>query len=170
MFFSFVFVQVHCNVQYPITFLFLGLPECTGHAGFSTGKASALRLVFVTAAFFLCCRKRGKSATCELLLQEAWGYLWCLARSTYCRISRDQPFSWEHRDTDRSSRESTFPDQDQRQAAHVQALCWDRSGAPPCFAGTSSNVCIHHSDTSDTQRAPGPQPIIKWGSSYTRSI
>lgn len=69
---------LQCTV--PSIFLFLGLPECTGHAGFTTGKASALRLVFVTAAFFLCCRKRGKSATCELLLQEARGYLRCFSK------------------------------------------------------------------------------------------
>lgn len=56
-------------------FLFLGLSERTGHAGLGTGKDSALRLVFVTAAFFLCCRKRGKSATRKLLSQEAQGYL-----------------------------------------------------------------------------------------------
>lgn len=65
---------LHCS-HYPI-FLFLGLSDCTGHAGLGTGKASALRLVCVTAAFFLYRRERGKSPGAELLPRGARGSRW----------------------------------------------------------------------------------------------
>lgn len=128
--------------QFPLFFLFLGLPDCTGHAGLGTGKASALRLVSVTAAFFLCCTERGKSPTAERLSRGAQGSLRCFCKELLLQGSRAPASGLRTRGHPWKGQRQRVP----RAGPHAVHPAGIRAGAPlrcAALAATSAPACRH---------------------------
>jgi len=157
MFFLSVLAQVPYNAHSTQHFLFLGLPEHIGHAGLGTGKAGALRLVLVTAAFFLCRRGGGKSPAADPP-REGPGSRRCSCTGRPAQAS-GRARSWPgHRHSGSSGRGRAFQSRGRPGSEpELAALCRQRR-------------CSGRTAATDTQTGSGPQAATKRGSSYaTRS-